>query len=319
MAQPVGPIPVQAPVPSILTTARDRTADGFGVTAPIPSDAADALREAGIEANATSWRGGVAWPSFSCQESLPWPDCVDDPDPKELSDTGLSVSSVPFTIYTPLECEWASGEPFLGPAARALTEAHTAYGLARALWMGEGLPVAVSQSTLRNSATVIAGVYDLDDGVAQLLGAYEEGTFGNGGAILHVPGILATAAQGGLPGGGTVARLEGQVYRGPNGSLISFGPGYPWGESTEGADGFGPMTDPDPLTFAASAADEVWVYVTGPVEYARGPIEIKEAQAGSALRRNTVEVLAERRMVYRFDPCSVWALRVFNPTGAGGS
>jgi hypothetical protein len=24
-------------------------------------------------------------------------------------------------------------------------------------------------------------------------------------------------------------------------------------------------------------------------------------------------------MVYRFDPCSVWALRVFNPTGAGGS
>lgn len=321
MTQPVGPIPVQPPVPSILTTARDRSADGFGASAPIPGGVADALPE-GVETTTAAWRSGIVWQSFACQQSYLWAHCPPGDDTlKERSDySGPEASSV-FTIYTPLDCDWAAIETGLDAAARALTEAHSAFGLARALWMGEGLPDALTpngtyQPTLRRSATDLGDAADdLDVVVARLLGEYETATGGLGGAVLHVPSILMTGALGGLPGGGKIATPEGNVYRGPLGSLVSPGPGYPWGASTEGADGYGPVVadgDTDDPDYAGSAADEVWVYVTGPVEYALGPVVI-ERSSGSTLRTNTVEVIAERPAIYRFDPCSSFAALATNP------
>lgn len=322
MSQPVGPIPVQRPVPSILTTARDRTSDGFGTQVPLPEGVAEALPE-GVNPGRQSWRSGIAWQQFVCQGSYPWPECPpDDQPPREWSDLSGPVSSRPFWVYTPLECEWAGAQSVLPDAARALQEAHTAFGLARALWMGEGLPDAVSQPTLRTAATDTAtAADDLDVVVAQLLGRYEQATQGLGGAVLHIPSILMTGALGGLPGGGKVATLEGERYRGPLGSLVSPGPGYPWGASVQGPDGFGPQvggTDEAP-EFAGNAADEVWVYVTGPVEYAAGPVEVEVPATADALRQNTLMVMASRPLVFRFDPCPVFAALANNPYAGGGS
>lgn len=311
LGAPADAMRVQAPVPSILTAAIDRSGDAFGTVRPLSVEGQDPERTL-----AAGWRGGVSWQSFGCQRSYPWRVCDGDQEDKALSELGGPVSSSPFVIYTPLECEWAGAEETLEPAARALNQAQTAYGMARALWMGEGLPSAVSQPTLRNTATDLGFVGDLDDVVARLLGAYEQGTYGLGGAVLHIPSILMTGALGGLPGGGRVATLEGNVYRGPLGSVISPGPGYPWGESDDGDDGFGPfVADASPELYLGSAGDEVWIYVSGPVEYALGPTNVLPPnQSASAQRRNTAEVIAERAAIFRFEPCSVWAARAFNTT-----
>lgn len=308
---PADAIRVVAPSPSILTAATDRSGAAFGITPPLSVEGQDPERTL-----AAGWRGGISWQSFGCQRSYPWRVCDDDQEDKALSDYGGPVTSSPFVIYTPLECEWAGAEETLAPAAVALNEAQTAYGMARALWMGEGLPDAVSQPTLRNTATDLGFTGDLDDVVARLLGAYETGTYGLGGAVLHIPSILMTGALGGLPGGGKVATQEGNMYRGPLGSVISPGPGYPWGASDDGDDGFGPyVAAGSPAFYEGSAADEVWIYVSGPVEYALGPPKVNpDAQSASALRRNSAEVIAERMAIFRFEPCSVWAAKAFNTT-----
>lgn len=324
MTQPIGPIEVQAPTPSILTTARDRSRDDFGVSAPVPAGVN--LPDGSLPPSTASWRSGIAWTPATCQPSSSWEDC---PAPGTVTDeaaaTNGPVKSWPFWIYTPLTCEWTTDPAEVDRQVAALTEAHTAYRMGRAIWMGDGLQVTVEQPTLRRSATDVTpagGAVDLDDAVALLLGAYEENTGGNGGAVLHIPSIEMTAALGGLPGGGRIATLEGNFYRGPLGALVSPGPGYPWGASTEGADGFGPIVangdgiDPD---YAGTEEDELWVYVTGPVEYALGEIIVTSTPPGDISRQNVHETWANRQAIFRFDPCAVWACKALSSVSTGGS
>lgn len=330
--QPVSPIEVQAPVPSILTTARDRSGDEFGERA----DAPPSLGE-GVPAPFThSWRTGITWTPLSCSPSSSWPQCPSQADVDAGKDQpaegahGL-VASSPFWVYTPFECEWGTvqrGE--LERLTDQLTQAHSAERLGAALWMGEGLPDADGlgrpQPTLRRSATDVSaggGAVYLDEAVGLLLSAYEAATGGLGGAVLHVPSILIPHALSGTPGGGgAIARPEGAtLYRGPLGSLVSPGPGYPSGASAEGADGHGPLTDDDPTeVYAGNADDEVWVYVSGPVEWAGSSTRAHHEAAGDELRTNVAQVLSERQMIFRFDPCAVFAAKaIWDPSIVGGS
>src|SRR5262245_51685496 len=135
MTQPVGPIQVQAPVPSILTTARDRTRDDFGRQVPVEATTPDGSSPP----SSASWRTGVTWAPLACQPSFSWPQCP-DPDAQRNADTvtGPPAESNPFWIYTPLECEWALDDQALDDASVALTNIHSAFQLAEAIWMGEG-------------------------------------------------------------------------------------------------------------------------------------------------------------------------------------
>lgn len=323
MGQPVGPIEVKAPIPSILTSARDRTQDDFGTSAPVTGDLTSP-GDGALTPMKASWRNGLSWTPASCATTKPWLWCPENGDEKDEAEglTGV-VDVAPFVIYTPLDCEWVTKPESINQAAMALTEAHTAWGIARALWLGEGLPDEPTQPTLRRSATDVSvgGVAaDLDDAVALLLGAYETATGGNGGATLHIPSIFFTGALGGVPGGSLIARLEGNLYRGPLGSVMSPGPGYPWGASAQGADGYGPLIAPGPPeVYAGNPADEAWIYVSGPVEYAVGPVEAFTPTDGTNLRRNTHEVIAERPAIVRFDPCSVFAARAYMTVTVEGS
>lgn len=317
--QPVVPIEVQPPVPSILTTARNRTADQFGTRAAPDVEVA----EGSPEPLQYSWRTGISWTQSTCQPSTNWPNCPSQDDitaGKEAADGEMGpVDVAPFWIYTPVECDWQLDRSELVDVANRLLDAHTANGVGRALWLGDGLPDVATQPTLRRSAQNITPAHgaamDLDDAVALCLAHYEVGTGGNGGAVVHLPSIVITAATGAVPGGSVIARLVGTHYEGPLGSWISPGPGYPFGRSTTGADGFGPLHDPDvDGWYLGNDEDEVWVYVTGPVEYAVGPLQpISPQRIGGELRQNRDEIWSERQAIVRFDPCSTYACLANSP------
>lgn len=288
--QPVGGIAPVSPSPSIRTAARRLTGG--------------------------DWSTGVAWRSTACIPSYLWSRCPDPAAEKEDAGTFSDVSTDAFTLYTPLACNWAPEDSRVADDAQALTEAHQAWGLARALWLGEGLPDEPTQPTLRRSAQLVNSgtAADLDDVVAVLLAHYQDCSGGEGGAVLHIPAVAIPAAL--------EARLiwpEGDLYRGPLGAVVSPGPGYPWGESVAGVDGFGPQTDPGPpAEYAGNDSDEVWVYVTGPLEYAFGDVVVlpeSEMERRGFGRRNTYEVWAEQPGIIRFDDCCVFGGLATAPQG----
>lgn len=291
--EPAPRIDPVAPAPSLLTSAR-----------PLPS---------------VEWRTGVSW-TPACQPTYVNEYCSGGV-PRSAPNVRATEHTVPFRIYTPLLCDRFAGEVNLAdlePAARALTEVHTAKGIAEALWMGSGLLATdTALPTLRNSAFDVnaTATPDLDDAVAQLLAHYEIATDGEGGALVHMPSPLAVYALGGGAGGARICWPEGNIYRGPLGSVIVPGPGYPIGQSASGANGYGPGPEGGP--YLGNAPAEAWLYVTGPVEYAVSPVKvIPEEEADRTVgpaRTNLYELWGERQAIVRFDPCKVFATKVVTP------
>lgn len=309
--QPVDRIEAVRPVPSLLTSARDRSSDNFG---------------------GPNWRTGIAWSQVACHVSRPWPRCPDPlADIKAEPETPALAGTDAFELYTMFECDQTQRgqEEALARDVDALTDVHTAFAVSRALWLGEGLPDRVTVNgvesdvpTLRRAATDLgtpAG--DLDDVFARLLDAYEDCTGGNGGATIHLPAVAVPFALGGGTGGGVLIRPEGDLYRGPLRSVVSPGPGYPSGASAPGAGGFGPRTTTPPADdeYAGTAADEIWVYVTGPVEWAASAIEVVPAagmeRREAVGRMNRYVVEGKRDALVRFDPCCTFAALATNPVG----
>ncbi len=302
--QPIERIPLVAPTPSILTSAR-----------PLPN---------------VEWGTGIAWTPTPCfGASHNWERCQDGENEKEVSGAAAPVATEPFTIYTPVQCEWVTteGGDRLTAIATELTEVHTARQIARALWMGEGLTDVADATygkppTLRRSATDVSsalnGVAPLDDVVAYLLYRYEACTGGNGGAVLHIPTVLIPGALGGGDGGARVAWPEGSIYRGPLGSVISPGPGYPHDSSAQGANGYGPLVvDSNPEQYKGNGYNSSWIYISGPVEYAVTDVAApnEDDERRTPLRYNRYEVIAEREAIVRFDPCCVFAALATNTAG----
>lgn len=332
MLAAVDPIELVSPRPSLLTSARDRTNDGFGAVAGATLELLDFLDDeeerALVRRQLTAWRTGIAWTPMSCHPSSVWPRCPEPGREKQPADgltspTGTDV----FAVYTPLNCEWVTDSSRLDQAVQDLVEVHSAFAAARALWFGEGLPdevnvngVATPVPTLRDTAddvSINGAAAPIEDVFAILLALHEDCTGGNGGATLHVPTVAIPSVLG-ASDGGVLARREGDTYRGPGSSVVSPGPGYPHGASTTGPGGNGPATG-NPDEYQGNPADEVWVYVTGPVEYALGPIEVlppEDAERRGFYRTNRYDVWGERLAIVRFDPCCVFAALAVDPTGA---
>jgi hypothetical protein len=292
--QPVGRIDPVTPSPSLLTSAR---------------------RMRGID-----WSTGIQWTPV-CQPSDVAEYCSGGTN-RTAAIARATEHVVPFTIYTPLACDRFAGGVNLADlpdAARALTEVHTAKAIAEALWLGRGLLSSdTTIPTLRNASFDVGAnaTADLDDAVAQLLVHYEIASDGEGGATIHMPSELAVYALGGGAGGARICWPEGDFYRGPLGSVVVPGPGYPNGQSATGAGGYGPGPEGGP--YLGNAANEAWLYVTGPVEWdAEETVRVlPEAEADRTVgpaRTNLYEVWGERRAIVRFDPCKAFATKVTNP------
>lgn len=297
-------------------TATDVTGVPVGRIAPVPPSPS-LLTSARALPEGSDWQRGVAWNPVCDTPSHAMPFCPADPT-RELSADRAMARAVPFLIYTPMVCDLTTVDVSdVGEAAEELTDVHTAFQIASAAWMGGVYGAADTGDvvTFRNAGVDInpGDVYDLDDGVAALLGEYETCTQGSGGALLHIPSTLSAAALGGASGGARVAWPEGNFYRGPNGSVVVPGPGYPLGTSADGPDGYGPLVSAG--VYQGNDEGQSWVYVTGPIEYAVTPVVVvpEEERDRIPFRTNRYEVWGQRQAIVRFDPCCVFAARVSNP------
>lgn len=268
------------------------------------------------------WRDGISFRQTHCFAAGRWAQCPGVNDEK-VSPSGAGLASFfPFTAYVPAQCDWvlpqnATGE--FDPEVQQQMDAASAWNLSRELWTGEtnadgvdaspGLQRPFPGETDEFDEThIIASGAALNpvDAIGRLLAAYNDGTE-VGGAVLHVPSRLATKL---IADYAVVA--NGSVLVVPGLGTVSPGPGYP------GAGATGPRTSGNP-NGAVAGANEEWVFVTGPVEYDMAPITM-EPESNEARwfdrRTNQYYVVAERRMIYRFDPCAVWAALVTVPTSA---
>lgn len=291
--EPIGRIRPVAPAPSLLTSAR-----------PLP--------------DGVNWTSGISW-ATSCILSGAQPFCPSGA--RDFPVDRTVVHSMPFAIYTPVLCDFPVDGADLEQLVEDATEVQTAANIADALWMGVDQYQAAdtTQITLRRNAMDVSqsGPIDLDDGVATLLTHYQQCTGGAGGAVVHLPGSLLTYALGGggstSGGGARVCWPEGQYYRGPHGSTMVFGPGYPEGRTPAGPFGAGPALST--TTYQGNEMGAAWIYVTGPVEYAVTPVRVRpESEADRPIVfQNKYEIWGEREAIVRFDPCCVFATEVWNP------
>lgn len=314
-----------APSPSLLTAARDRTKDGFGI--------------------GDAWsRTGVKWNSGACTRSLARKDACNEGDMAHGALAGLVAVDNLFVV-TPIECDWTTmaSEDSLRGLVEELNDAHSAYVMSRALWMGEGLAAVTTDTTgdysnvtvnptLRSAAVDLSletGAQPIEEAVPALIAAWRECTGGNGMPTLHVPEIAVPYLFGGGSGGGKFLERQGDALVVPSvGARLSPGPGYPDGPSTAGATGYGPATGGG--NYAGNANNELWVYITGPVEYARtdpflvtsqnmptsaGGPQAQTVDPADYMRQNRYESIAQSQALVRFDPCCVLAQLVQNPVG----
>lgn len=339
---PVSSIDPVAPGPSILTAAR-------------PLSQRVTVSTDGVNETTTSqqvpyeqWSMGVSWSPVGCNPAHNVNQCVDpalgaEPldfdynaypwmrprvelaDPQiavkpDAYDAGGVIDVNPFFYLTALVCTRPVERPGdLDTDAKNLVDAQAARAIARALWLGDGLDAdAISLRSTAVDITDAAGD-TLAQAMASLYAHYEAATGGLGGATYHIPAELIFAA-----GSQWLIRQEGNLYRSQMNSLVSPGPGYPIGESEEGDDGFGPgiwIAGEGGNVFSGFAgndADEAWLYISGPVEYALaqpGDPGYLLHQGGDLYTRqqNRYETWAERLAIVRFDPCAVFACKITNP------
>lgn len=314
-------LPVVAPSPSLLTVARPLQSP-LAPPEPIDPAAPPTPTVEGLDPGDEYWRTGVKWNQVACAPSYNEARCnVSGYTRTEPTFMGAPIQTDAFVYYTPMACDWLLRDEQILDAVTKLEEARACAAVAQALWMGTGMPNDDTQPTLRRSAAghdvSLNTPISFGLAVARLLGAYERATGGLGGAILHVPSVLVPTLQENW-----LIRQVGDVYVSALGAVVSPGPGYPWGLFTAGAGAPGPLQSGSVASnneiYAASAAGEEWVYVSGPVEYALGPprtMPEDEAARRGFFRTNHYEVWRERLGIVRFDPCSVSAARVINPAG----
>lgn len=284
-----------APIPGIRPVAPSPTL--LDVAGPLPTD---------------QWQAGIASRGVSCHGGHPWAGICPDGDAEKVDPAAIVKPEFwPFTFYVPYACDWSLPDQEAAMAAENLAqlEAVSAWHVSHELWAGtaNALEAAVIAGDRDPNPTLISEALDLTVtdavhpvfGLAALMSEYLACTQAGGG-VLHVPPILVPF----LVHQGVLSQV-GSVLRAPLGFTVSAGPGYP-GTGSPGPDG------------DLAPPGQVWVIVSGPVEYALGePKVLPEASQRHAERRlNRYELWAERRAIVRFDPCCVFAILVDVPNSA---
>lgn len=278
---------------------------------------ASLLTAAGRLPAGTDWRSGVAFRQTHCAASGRWALCPGVDDEKD-SPSGIDLAAFfPFTGYVPAQCDWMQQENAqaeFDPEVMQQLEAASAWELSRELWTGEtnaggenaspSLQAPFPGETDEFDPThVFSSAASPRDAIANLIAAYADHTK-VAGAVLHIPLVLMPHLLT-----ENTLRLNGSVFELPGLAAVSPGPGYPDDGTT------GPKTQAHPAG-AVAAAGQAWIYVTSPVETEMGPIRREPEQAIASWfdrRTNQYYVLAEREMIYRFEPCAVWAALVTVP------
>lgn len=265
--------------------------DPIAPVAPIPS----ILTTARALPSAIEWKSGIAWrptikPGNTTSAVDDIVDLEDCPTPTDLSagDPPDDASSLPQLARLPFECE----EVLPGQVDQFREEARAALAAATAWYVSQQFNTAID-----------AAATDLDGSdpshpvtaMAVLLANYLDCTR-LGGAIISVPPVLIPT----LIGAGVV-KQSGDVYQGPMGSLVNPGPHGNWDTSED-----------DPAVTTGT------MYVSGPIEFALGPISVPPGDREAFWDRTTnlYRIEAQRAFITRFDPDCTFKATAFLPAPA---
>ncbi len=309
--QPVESIRPRRPTPSLLTVARDMTSVWSGLLPAVNID------DPVLNGPRPKWATGISWRAATCVPGYRSGFC--DDSEREDPVTIIDPEFCPYGIYLPYRCDWvlpastpslASDTPtepdYIRDASDQL-DAVTAFHVANELWRGS----ASGDPSLMSSATDVTGaggaVHPVT-AVGTLLDAFQgygaATSDGQGGGIpiIHAPSSIVTSLIANY-----LVNQQGDILYGPCGSLVSYGPGYP----VDGTGNFGPGGD------VAGAGNE-WIYITGAVEYALGPISVFPTAPEDQVdrRSNAFQIWAQRQAIHRFDPLCVFACKAYVPTPA---
>jgi len=289
--QTIPALPLTRPVPSLLTTARQIPAK------PIEHVDLGAGQDLQIPYN---WRSGVQWrsPAGHKGERQTW--C-------SSSITFATAAAItqpafyPYIIDVPYSCDWVYEDADYRQDAVDQLDAVTPWHVSNELWTGTAEPLNKNLQTSATDVSAASAVHPVT-ALGTLLEAYSDCSQA-GGAVIHCPlSTIVSLLHAGL------VKQQGDLYFGPGGCLVSSGPGYPTAATGTGPGG------------ANAGTGNVWMYITGPIEYALGDIEITPdgGEAHYDQRRNRYEVVAQRLAIHRFDPVCVYACKTFTPSPGQG-
>jgi len=260
-------------------------------------------------AAARSLPGDADWTAFgvshtpeNCGHPWLWQKCsTTEVEPKPLNEGVEDVTFQPFLVeYNAASCPGGIPGDWDQLSERARR------GLA--LRLSKGIAEAFSSSTIHGDPndspnlpstaidiTPVGGPSSLINTIAGLLEEAEACGL-NGEIYIHAPGWT-------LPhwlNHNLIERVGNAWKMGPHTVILD------QGYSNEGPTGEG--SDPDVPPSPVATAGQAYIYVTGPFEYATGPLEVfEDTTRGVDLRLNKANVIAGQLAIYRFDPCCVFA------------
>lgn len=238
-----------------------------------------------LPASFDEWRQGINFNTSCNPNGTGLTGCInpDDPFDKTISQLGDVAEFEPFLAYSGRECStWVTSQELLDAASQGL-EATISHAFATQLQTGQ----IGSNPSLNSSATDITPVSPVDivntfSGLVQAICACGINDITFHINLRAIPFLVERHIV-------TWDSISGNWKHGPyNVSADCYGSVGP-DDSEEAEDG-----------------SEVWVYVTGPVEFAVGDLVQTE---GLDVAVNGKSELVERLGILRFDPCCVYAAK----------
>jgi hypothetical protein len=268
----------------------------FPVKEPAPEAAGYGLYSAAtvLDPDDPHVQSGITWEPTICGLPDVFPVGCPQPDdvfPLDVPEGGLpQVEAPPFGVSSRVRCKPVGTTlERLREIARTRLRLAEQTAVERAYWTGVGWPddVAAPHLAAGDEVTILSGT-PLKAALA--FGRLEEAIGGMSGAVgvIHAPRVAFPALKG------LVAESRG-VMRTELGTRVVFGTGYP---------GTGPAGEPrtDAVT---------WLYATGPVQVARGPVIDLPHNLPDALDRETnVATVQAARIVSVGHSCGLVAVPV---------
>lgn len=267
------------------------------------------------------WGVGAGWGVLSaCPLSAFFPAC-DTPiydaleaaaapdDPSKCEPPNVSaVNFQPFHVYEKLGCiKGRVGSELVTSALRDHADVDLEGMVTLALELGYG-ELGLAQAATLIDGTPPGTATPLVAGIMHLLGEWTQSASFASMPTFHIPlrfvpalaeaNLIQPDTRGGQTFAGGVAKLSiGPYGRGDFARTLI----------ADGAPGSANDSGGTPV-----AANEGWIYVSGPIEYSiRDEMSEWFAEVTPQERfTNSVHAMHERQAIYRFDPCTVLALKV---------
>lgn len=241
---------------------------------------------------AVDWRRGIDYVPEGCTPPDVVATCGDDIE-KPASNPQEAINFMPFGVVSTDGCNdpWFTNDEFYARAERSLDMGQSAV-----------LAAELVQSTVNSNPDLATAATDVTPGGGSAVDWVQGATLlleamANAGyvgdVVIHAPTWLQPAFEHAMVGDTDPATRQSYIGVHP----VVFDAGY------------GGLVGPSGEAGEALSGIAGWVYATGPIEYAFGPLLDEAAIAGDNLT-NDRYVVAERPGIVRFDPCQVFAVLV---------